>query len=83
MVQSVRLSKSGGTSAYTMDDPNWRGNEMIDDGEEHLFHLKGWGRQTRPLERGESGRAVLRTMVGLTNGETYYLSYEVPILSGR
>ncbi len=83
IVDSVSVRKSGGTSAYSMNDLNWRGNEMIDAGQEHLFQLKGWGRQTRLLEHGESGRAVLRVVVRLTNGETYYLSYEVPILSGR
>lgn len=81
-VERVVVFKSGGTSAWTMDRMNWSGHELIDEGESHVFHLKGWGKQTRLLERGEPGAVVVRVQVGLGNGDTYYGEFELPVLRG-
>jgi hypothetical protein len=81
-VERVLVFKSGGTSAYTMDQMNWSGHELIEEGESHVFHLKGWGKQTRLLERGEPGGVIVRVQVGLANGDTYYELVELPVLRG-
>lgn len=80
-VTRIAVSPFGG-SAYSIS-PTSRGfDETIAEGEDHLFTLSLRGKQLRALAPNESGDVTVRVVVTLSNGDSYFYSFAVPVLIG-
>jgi hypothetical protein len=55
-------------------------NEMIDPGEDHLFDVRLEGRLVRPFQDDESRSVEFRVIVSLANGESYFYTFEGPVM---
>ena len=54
-------------------------NEMIDPGEDHIFDIRMEGRFVRPFNRDESRTVEFRLLVGLSNEQSYFYTFEAPV----
>lgn len=58
-------------------------SEMIDPGGDHLFGVRMEGRLVRPFQKEESRSVELRVIVSLANGESYFYTFEGPVLASE
>ena len=81
-VEKILVRPAGGTSAYSMNTIQWMGHELVDAHDSRVINVKGRGTQTRRLSARESGLVILWVQVTLGNGDSYYGTFEVPVLQG-
>ena len=79
-VEKVLVRPAGGTSAYAMDVIQWSGHELVESHDSLVINVKGTGTQMRMLGPRESGMIILWVQVTLGSGESYYGTFEVPVL---
>lgn len=72
-----------GSGAYSISPTSQKFDETIAEGEDHLFTLNLRGKQLRPLAPNESSDVTVRVVVTLSNGDSYFYSFAVPVLIGR
>ncbi|HWW62555.1 MAG TPA: hypothetical protein VN181_14375 [Thermoanaerobaculia bacterium] len=83
-VTVTRIAISPGESgAYSISSTSQKFDETIAEGEDHLFTLSLRGRQTRRLAPNEGADVTVRVVVTLSNGDSYFYSFAVPVRIGR
>ena len=71
---------TGMSQAFAVSRSSAAFNEMIDPGEDHLFDLRLEARLVRPFRQDESRSVEFRVMVSLANGESYFYTFEGPVV---
>src|ERR1043166_7071917 len=80
----TRIAASPGESrAFSISPTSQKFDETIPEGKDHLFTLTLRGRQVRPLAPNETGEIVIRVVVTLSNGDSYFYSFAVPVPAAR
>ncbi len=76
----IRISiRPEGSGAFQVQPASQKFNEMIDPGKDHLFPVRVTGRLVRSWRNDESHAITLRCMIELSNGDSYFYSFEGPV----
>lgn len=79
-VTVTRISISdNGASAFQIQPASQTFNEMIDSGKEHQFDIRVYGKRVRNFRPNEPKAVLLRTVVSLANGDSYFYTFEGPV----
>lgn len=79
-VTVTRISISAtGASAFQIQPASQTFNEMIDPGKEHQFDIRVYGKLVRNFRLNEPKVVLLRTVVNLANGDSYFYTFEGPV----
>jgi hypothetical protein len=68
-----------GVSAFAVRQVTYAFNEMIDPGKDHQFDIRVYGKLIRNFRLEEPKAVLLRTVVSLTNGDSYFYTFEGPV----
>jgi hypothetical protein len=68
-----------GSGAFQVQAASQNENEMIDPGKDHIFVLKVTGRLVRAFAPNEAHVVRLRCIVALSNGDSYFYTFEGPV----
>lgn len=71
---------SGMSGPFAISRSSSTFNEMIDPGEDHVFDVRLEARLVRPFRQDESRSVEFRVMVSLANGESYFYTFEGPVV---
>ncbi|MGZ8853534.1 MAG: hypothetical protein ACXW2X_09060 [Thermoanaerobaculia bacterium] len=77
-VTRISISDSG-ASAFQIQPASQTFNEMIDPGKEHQFDIRVYGKLVRTFRLNEPKVVLLRTVVNLANGDSYFYTFEGPV----
>ena len=77
-VTSISIRDSGGT-AFQIQPATQTFNEMIDPGKDHQFDMRVYGKLVRNFRPNEPKVVLLRTVVSLANGDSYFYTFEGPV----
>lgn len=77
-VTRISISDSS-DSAFQIQPASQTFNEMIDPGKEHQFDLRVYGKLARNFRANEPKVVLLRTVVNLANGDSYFYTFEGPV----
>ncbi|HEY3052075.1 MAG TPA: hypothetical protein VGK04_01665 [Thermoanaerobaculia bacterium] len=79
-VTVTRISvMTAGNGAFQVQPASRTFNEMIDPGKDHQFDIGVPGRLVRAYRKGEAQVVDLRVIVDLSNGDSYFYTFEVPV----
>lgn len=70
---------SEGSGAFQVQTAAQAENEMIDPGKDHTFVLRVNGRLVRAFAPNEARVVRLRCVVALSNGDSYFYTFEGPV----
>ena len=68
-----------GASAFQIQPASQTFNEMIDPGKDHQFDIRVYGKLVRNFRPSEPKVVLLRTVVDLANGDSYFYTFEGPL----
>lgn len=77
-VHRILASQPSGDSAFHISSTSRVFDLEIPEGKDHLFDLPVTGRAVRPTSSNESIELVVRVVVELSNGDSYYYSFAIP-----
>ncbi len=71
--------KTEGSGAFQVQPSSQKFNEMIDPGKDHVFPVRAMGRLVRHWRADEARTITLRCIVELSNGDSYFYTFEGPV----
>ncbi|HEU4521855.1 MAG TPA: hypothetical protein VFT12_07625 [Thermoanaerobaculia bacterium] len=78
-VTRIGVAPPESSRAFQLSASSATFNEMIDPGEDHIFDVRMQGVLVRNFRPEESRRVEFRVLVGLSNEETYFYTFEAPV----